>query len=87
MNLVKFRKVGNPILSASKAISFADALMSVLALQTAMILRFGEGKEYFRMEMNLITGAFVLGITLFMEVYLIIRGQKVLNKLKRRKSR
>lgn len=86
MNLVKFRKVGNPILSASKAISFAGALMSVLALQTAMISRFGEGKEYFRMEMNIITGAFVLGITFFMAVYLIIRGQKALNKLKRRNS-
>lgn len=57
MNLVKFRKVGNPILSASKAISFAGALMSVLALQTAMISRFGEGDEYFRMKMNIITGS------------------------------
>lgn len=86
MNLVKFRRAGSPILSASKAISFAGALMSVLALQTAMILRFGKGDEQFRMEMNIITGAFVLGITLFMAVYLIVRGQKALNKLKRRKS-
>lgn len=86
MNLVKFRRAGSPILSASKAISFAGALMSVLALQTAMISRFGKGDEQFRMEMNIITGAFVLGITLFMAVYLIVRGQKALNKLKRRKS-
>lgn len=85
-NIVKYRKVGNPILSASKAISFAGALMSVLALQTAMIARFGKGDENFRMEMNIITGSFVLGITLFMAVYLIVHGQKSLNKLKRRKS-
>lgn len=83
-NLVKYRKVGNPILSASKAISFAGALMSVLALQTAMITRFGEGDEKFRMEMNIITGAFVLGITLFMAVYLIVHGQKILNRLNRK---
>lgn len=84
MNLVKFRKVGNPILSAAKAISFAGALMSVLALQTAMISRFGGGDDHFRMEMNIITGAFVLGITLFMAVYLIVRGQKALNRLDRK---
>ncbi len=84
MNLVKFRRAGSPILSASKAISFAGALMSVLALQTAMISRFGEGDERFRMEMNSITGSFVLGITLFMAVYLIVRGQRVLHKLDRR---
>lgn len=86
MNLVKFRRAGSPILSASKTISFAGALMSVLALQTAMISRFGEGDEQFRMKMNSITGAFVLGITLFMAVYLIVHGQKSLNKLKRRQT-
>jgi len=83
-NLVKFRRAGSPILSASKAISFAGALMSVLALQTAMIARFGEGDEHFRMEMNIITGTFVLGITLFMAVYLIVHGQKALNRLNRK---
>lgn len=83
-NLVKFRRAGSPILSASKAISFAGALMSVLALQTAMIARFGEGNEHFRMEMNIITGTFVLGITLFMAVYLIVHGQKALNRLNRK---
>lgn len=85
-NLVKFRRAGSPILSASKAISFAGALMSVLALQTAMIAQFGKGDEQFRMEMNIITGAFVLGITLFMAVYLIVHGQKAVNKLKRRRT-
>lgn len=84
MNLVKFRRVGDPILSASKAISFAGALMSVLALQTAMISRFGGGDEYFRMKMNIIIGSCVLIITLFMAIYLIVRGQKALNGLDRK---
>lgn len=83
-NIVKYRKVGNPILSASKAINFAGALMSILALQTAMISRFGGGDEYFRMKMNIITGSCVLIITLFMAIYLIVRGQKALNKLDRK---
>ena len=60
--------------------------MSVPALQTAMISRFGEGDKQFRMEMNIITGTFVLGITLFMAVYLVVHGQKSLNKLKQRQT-
>lgn len=38
------------------------------------------------MEMNIITGTFVLGITLFMAVYLVVHGQKSLNKLKQRQT-
>lgn len=87
INLVKFRKIGNPILSASKVINFAGTLMSVLALQTAMISRFGEGDEYFRMKMNMITGSCVLIITVFMAVYLIVRGQSALNQLKNKLNR
>ena len=40
LNLVKFRKLGSPILSAAKVLNFIAAMMSILGLQTAMISRF-----------------------------------------------
>lgn len=86
LNLVKFRRAGSPILSASKAISFAGAMMSVLALQTAMISRFGKGDELFRMKMNIATGSAVFVIVLVMAVYMIIRSGRILKEPKRRRS-
>ena len=45
-NLVKFRKLGSPILSAAKVLNFVAALMSLPGLQTAMISQFStEGEE------------------------------------------
>lgn len=41
-NLVKYRKLGSPILSAAKILNFVSAMMSVLGLQTAMISRFSK---------------------------------------------
>ena len=45
VNLVKFRKLGSPILSAAKILNFVAALMSLLGLQTAMISQFSTGGE------------------------------------------
>ena len=42
LNLVKFRKLGSPILSAAKVLNFIAAMMSILGLQTAMISHFSE---------------------------------------------
>lgn len=41
-NLVKYRKLGSPILSAAKILNFVSAMMSVLGLQTAKISRFSK---------------------------------------------
>ena len=35
INLVKFRRLGSPILSAAKVLNLVSAMMSVLGLQTA----------------------------------------------------
>lgn len=59
INLVKFRRRGNPILSAAGALNFISAMMAILGLQTAMISRFSENSEGFRLTMNSITGGAV----------------------------
>lgn len=80
VNIVKFRRLKSPILSASKAISLTGALMSVLALQTSMIARFGGDDTSFRLMMNSATGAAVCITTVLMALIIIIRGTKKIYK-------
>lgn len=71
VNLVKFRKLGSPILSAAKVLNFVSAMMSILGLQTAMISRFSENSEDYRRMMNAITGGFVYGIVIVTAIYML----------------
>lgn len=75
VNVVKFAKISNPILSSAKIISLAGALMSMFTLQTAMFSAFGGGEEYQRM-MNTITGGVVCTAVLVMAVFMIIWSNK-----------
>lgn len=59
---VKIRKTREMTLRALRNISLADALASVLALQTAMFREFGTGGGY-EPAMNAITGAAVCALT------------------------
>lgn len=53
VNLVKFRRIGSPILFAAKALNFVASMMSILGLQTAMIARFSkEGTDYRRQRVR-----------------------------------
>ena len=76
INLVKFRRLGSPILSASKVLSFIAALMSVLGLQTAMIAQFSPDKEGFRRVMNTATGTFVWTAVIACAVYMLCRSRR-----------
>lgn len=81
VNLVKFRKLGSPILSAAKVLNFVSAMMSILGLQTAMISRFSEQGENYRRTMNAITGSFVYAIVILIALYMLLNktnsGKKV----------
>ena len=56
VNLARFRKLGSLILSASKALNLAAAMMSVLGLQTALLPAFCESGER-RQSLNTVTGS------------------------------
>ncbi len=64
INVVKFHKTGNLILSANKIINFVCALMSILALQTAMISRFSSHGDSYRQMMNTIKVALFMYLLL-----------------------
>lgn len=79
-NLVKFRKLGSPILSAAKVLNFVSALMSVLGLQTAMISAFSENGEEYRKLMNTLTGSFIYGAVVIIAVFMIIKSSVKINR-------
>ena len=81
LNLVKFRKLGSPILSAAKVLNFISAMMSILGLQTAMISRFSEHGENYRRMMNAITGGFVYGIVILIAIYMLLHGRYLRKKV------
>ena len=81
LNLVKFRKLGSPILSAAKVLNFIAAMMSILGLQTAMISRFSENGESYRKMMNAITGGFVYGIVILIAVIMLLCSRKTRKKV------
>ena len=77
VNLVKFRKLGSPILSAAKVLNFVAALMSLLGLQTAMLSQFSTEGEAFRRRMNAITGGGVWFSVILTAVYMLLRSRKL----------
>lgn len=71
--LVKYRKIGSPVLSAAKVISFSSALISMLSLEMAMLSSFDTtGDVMFRNRMIGITGL-VISTTFIAMSCLMIR--------------
>ena len=77
VDLVRFRRIGDPVLSAAKALNFVAALMSVLGLQTAMIAQFSQNGDDFRRMMNAITGSFVWLTVIMTAVYMLVRCKRI----------
>lgn len=74
INMIRFRRQGSPVLSASKVITFVSALVTMLSLETAMLASFGGGDTVFRQRMISATGIAFLLIVLLMAVYMICRS-------------
>lgn len=80
-NWFKYRLQNSPLLFAAKNSSLASALVSMLALQTAMLNRFGSD-EHFKMVMNIFSSTAVCLIVLILSLFMIRKsmGIKKLNK-------
>ena len=74
VNLIKRQKDKNKVLAAARCVSFAGALMSILALQTALLARFGEGAVTFAQTMNAITGAGITALLITLSALMIARS-------------
>ncbi len=84
INVVKYRKYNSPVFSASKAISFASALVSILTLEATMLTTFGDGTMTDDMQKLMLgmTGAVISVIIVSMAIFMIVNGTKRIKELK-----
>lgn len=80
-NMIKYRKLEEPLLAAAKMISFACALTSILAMQTAMLTQFGNGQEFFARLMNSLTGTAVCLTVLLLSIRMVRRAGREIRKV------
>lgn len=83
VNMVKYKKYNSPIFSASKAISFSAACVSMLTLASTMLTTFSDGTMSM-LEQKIILGSLgfaVSVVVVVMAIYMIAQGTKKLKQL------
>ena len=84
MNVVRYRKYHSPVFSASKAISFASACVSMLTLTSTMLTTFSDGTMDVMAQKFMLgsVGFSVSGVVVIMAVAMIVKGTKQLEQFK-----
>ena len=75
ISVFRYRNMQVPELSAAKLLSLAKSCMSLLAMQTAMLMQFGHDFP-FRQMMNSISGGLVCSMVFCMAIYMVVRSRK-----------
>ena len=83
VDIVKYRKMGSPVMSTAKIVSLSAALVSLLNLETAMFAQFGAdmSPEHQRIFI-ILTGAGVSITVVTLSVVLIRRANKEIRRIK-----
>ena len=83
VNVIKYRRYNSPVMSAAKGVNLAAALVSMLALETAMLARFStaENTDHFRHMMTGFTGGAVCMGVIAAGVYMAVNASKNIRKL------
>lgn len=81
VNMVRARKMKSPLLVTIRNIGYADALVSLLSLQTAMFASFGENSNINPQVMNAITGTCVCIMILAIGIYMIYSSGRQLKRI------
>lgn len=84
INMVKVSRMRSPMLLTARNIGYADALVSVLFLQTAMFAAFGEGREINIQLMNELTGGTVCIMIFLIGVYMIKKAVQEKRKMEKK---
>ena len=83
VDIVKYRKLGSPIMSTAKIVSLSGALVSMLNLETAMFAQFGADMSPENQRIFIIlTGAGVSITVVTLSVILIVNANKEIRRIK-----
>lgn len=84
IDLIKYWKYNSPVLSTSKVIKTAAALVSMLSLETAMFLQFGAEMSVKNKSIMIIaTGAGIEFIIIIMAIFIGVQATKEIHKIRR----
>ena len=84
VNVIKYKKYNSPVFSASKAISLAAALVSMLTLESTMLTTFSDGTMTVVEQKWMLgaTGGAICALIVATAIYMIVTGTKKLKQLK-----
>lgn len=84
LNVAKYRQYNSPVYSASKAISLAAALVSMLTLESTMLTTFNDGTMTPTTQKWLLggTGGTISLLVVLTAIYMIVTSTKKLKQLK-----
>ncbi|MBR6795506.1 MAG: hypothetical protein IKM52_05325 [Clostridia bacterium] len=85
INVVKYKKYNSPVYSASKAISFAAACVSMLTLTSTLLTTFGD-ETMSVMKQKIMLGSIGIAVSamvVILAVFMIVMGTKKLHALKK----
>lgn len=83
VEIVKYRKLGSPVMSTAKIVSLSAALVSMLNLETAMFAQFGaEMAQKDQKLMIILTGAGISATICALSVLLIAKATKEIRRAK-----
>ena len=83
VDIVKYHKLGSPIMSTAKIVSLSGALVSMLNLETAMFAQFGADMSMKSQRIFIIlTGAGVSITVVTLSVILIVNANKEIRRIK-----
>lgn len=87
VNIIKFRKLGSPVMSTAKIVSLSAALVSMLNLETAMFAQFGGDMAPGDQQIFVIlTGAGVSILVVTFSVMLIVYANKEIRRIQHGES-
>ncbi len=83
IDIIKYRKLGSPVMSTAKIVSLSAALVSMLNLETAMFAQFGgEMSQKDQRLFIILTGAGVSITVVTLSVLLIVKATKEIRRNK-----
>ncbi|MBQ8057195.1 MAG: hypothetical protein IJ275_02540 [Ruminococcus sp.] len=84
VDVIKYRKLNKPVISISTMIKLAEALVSMLLLETSMLAQFGVDTtlEFKRLMISLTGGGIAVVIT-FMSIYMFVKCNYQLKHIKK----